>query len=195
MVWYSQMARSILESLERIGVRTGRAFSSFGLKMSLILLCLVLLSPSALAFSPFQLKKAQEAYNLAAPYGLGLTFTALVYKESSFCKHKIGIDPYGNGCTQIHRSTAQKYFSFYITRKRLHDDDAFNMEAGLDELRNCQDLFKDFASSLICYKSGPGAVEDIPFESREFYPYVVQIRRLMEEVRGLGIEVVPLPSK
>lgn len=167
----------------------------------MVLWCTALLSLPLVAnahqpkFSPAQMKAAQEAYHLAEPYGLGLTFTALVYQESSLCANKIGIDPYGNGCTQIHRSTAQKYSNVYLHRQFLRDDNLSNMRYGLEELTYCRGLYGDWASMLVCYKYGPGSVDRYSIEDRQNNEYVIKIRAKVKELSSFGIVVVPLPSK
>lgn len=189
MAWCTQMGLSILAFFGLTGELSARVCNWFGRrkKMALLFGALLLGVPllsNADSFSNAQIRKARQAYHLAGPYGLEWTFSALVYQESSLCANKKGIDPQGLGCTQIHLQTARLFFPD-VTIQQLETDDTLNMLAGLSYLKYCKKVFKDWASTLVCYKRGEPTARSMSYEQRQIDPYPAKIRVKMLELMDL----------
>ncbi len=149
--------------------------------MKYVILILLLIPITGFGLTSYQIKVRNWAYFMATPYNLGYTFTSIIGVESNFCKTKHGIDPLGNGCSQIHQRTAEIITGIpFISRKILITNDRVNLDIALEYLRFCFFTFhNNWVDGVLCYNKGPTGVQNIPPWERSKEDYVKKVRTEM----------------
>jgi hypothetical protein len=109
------------------------------------------------ALSTTQVYWAEEAFKVGNPYGLGLTLSAIIGQESSYCQNKI--NGWSRGCSQIKRATA-RIFDPGVTREELTRDNQRNIKDGLAFLLYCRTNTTSWRRSVACFHWG------LPHESQ-----------------------------
>ena len=112
------------------------------------------------ASQPLRLTHSQklalaEAWHAGYHIGLPLAFTAIVYVESSGCKHVHGDNGLAFGCSQVHEAAAYAATGVHIPPWILSDPDlrAINMAVGAKYLQLCIDRF-GWPAGAACYNQG-----------------------------------------
>ena len=96
-----------------------------------------------------------QAWHAGYHVGLPLAFMAIVYVESSGCKHVHGDNGLAFGCSQVHASAAYAATGAHIPAWMLSDSNlrALNMAVGARYLQMCIDRF-GWPAGAACYNQG-----------------------------------------
>ena len=140
----------------------------------------------------------QKAYNAGTLVGWPLTMEAIVWQESSLGKYRIGDDGKSLGLANVQVQTARiiikqnswlpQYTTNYsIARALLHNDE-INLLIASIYFRNCYNQFKNWPQALICYNGGPQTATNWGRRNAENFPYVITIRKRLEEIRQLPVK-------
>ena len=149
-------------------------------KLWRILLVCTLMSLATTSWATDQLAKVKWSTHMmwamttasteAAPYGLSTTMQAIIYKESTACKFKDGIDPYShsNGCGQLTIRTANMIWKSCegiagigdcatksLSIKVLKSNDYLNIHISAEALQYCYWFFEgNLHRAIVCYNKG-----------------------------------------
>jgi hypothetical protein len=115
---------------------------------------------------------------------------AIVGQESSYCRHKHGIDKQGFGCGQMHTKTAKKMLGLTVTKEALEHDDFLNMYLVADLLSTCASrLDYDFERTVYCYNHGLTAARKVSVKRLSKDHYVLAVTKRMVEVEDVNMMI------
>jgi len=142
----------------------------------------------ALYLTAAQATAVSQAFNLGAPYGQGLTLSAVIGQESSYCKFKR--NGWSFGCAGTKRATVRKLFDGSASRARLESDNLYSIRAGLAILLYCKDHTNSWRRELACYHWGlphESQMSDAEIDSDSY------VKAVSERVRQL--QQIPVDTK
>jgi len=106
---------------------------------------------AVLILSAAQKYWAVRAYQVGETNGLGLTLSAVVYQESSYCQNKV--NGWSRGCGGLKRSTARLYDP-EVTRAELTEDNSRNLRDSLLYLLDCRKQTDTWRRMVYAYHYG-----------------------------------------
>lgn len=117
-------------------------------------------------------------------YAFTEVFQAVIWQESSFCKHKHGLDKKSFGCGQLQLQTAIGVSGVAaLTPDLLRKNDKLNMNIAARYLAQCISEF-GLDRGLVCYNRGPYKAKRMTLPDVEDDAYVNAVGR---HLRDMGL--------
>ena len=140
---------------------------------------------AALCLTAAQMHWAIISYRIGEPYGEGLTVSALVWQESSFCEFKRL--RWSVGCLGTKRATVRKLFDPAATRARLESDNGYSIQAGTAILLYCRENVRTWRRMVACYHWGLPHESTMADADIDKDPYTLAIAEKVKKLRAIPI--------
>lgn len=157
-----------------------------------------------ITWKPHMVWAMAQAAAEGATYNLAVTEQAIIYKESTACKYKVGIDPYSFGCGQLSYNTANDIWTSCdvgplngvgpygdcaqegLKLSVLKNNDKLNIHISAEALAYCYWAFKgDLHRAIVCYNKGDGTTRDMSTADIEKDPYLHDVLDYIRQIEAL----------
>lgn len=152
-----------------------------------------------ITWKPHMVWAMTQAAVEGATYNLAVTEQAIIYKESTACKHKVGIDPHSYGCGQLSYNTANDIWTSCdgiadvgdcagapLKLSVLKANDKLNIHLSAEALQYCWWAFKgNLHRAIVCYNKGDGTTQDMKDADIEKDPYLHDVLDYIRQIEAL----------